>query len=344
MSLPLLSLLLPLCVYGGSPTPPGDLGVHGHTTAEDILRGVAQKQMEEEQLVQSSSTPSNSSKLSFAFTDKTSGELLASMGLDFPVYVDLANTMCRGEVIEGKCCNGKGEHKCDAPGRVVVNMTSIVNFTLSGEGFPSVSSSKVENGTNTLALTIKYKDFDDNSPTGYTPAGLKLTGAELTMIVTTEGTTRKDYWNMTSASLSLTGSMNGSTLPASSDVTPKSGYTWAEPACTAPYGICAPIGLSWTCGDQVLAPMATVVNNLSLGELTVRVHLPGMVLQLGNSTEEPFNWDCDPLIPLSVWVSVLISLFLASLLMWGLYMLATLQTPSKFDDPKGPSIHVPTTE
>ena len=31
-----------------------------------------------------------------------------------------------------------------------------------------------------------------------------------------------------------------------------------------------------------------------------------------------------------------ITLFLASNLLWGLYMLATLQTPDKFDDPKGP--------
>ena len=28
-------------------------------------------------------------------------------------------------------------------------------------------------------------------------------------------------------------------------------YTWAEPACTAPYAPCAPHGLAWTCNDQV---------------------------------------------------------------------------------------------
>jgi len=336
LPLPILLLLLPLGAQGGSPSPPGEMGLHGHLTAEDMLRGVAQKQMEEE-LVQSSSNTSNSSSpISFAFTDQSSGELMARLGLDLPVNVDLASTMCQGEVVDGKCCNGKGDSKCDAPGRVVVNMTSIVNFKLSGEGIPSLTFTKVENGSSTLTLSIKYKDLDDH--------GLKLSEAELIMVVTTEGVARKDYWNMTSASLTLTGTLNGTTLPASSDVTPKSGYTWAEPACTAPYAPCAPVGLSWTCGDQVLAPMSSVVKNLSLGADTVRVHLPGMVLQLGNSTEDLFPWDCEPLIPLSVWVSVLISLFLASLLMWGLYMLATLQTPSKFDDPKGPSIHVPTSE
>ena len=85
--------------------------------------------------------------------------------------------------------------------------------------------------------------------------------------------------------------------------------------------------------------------------------------QLGPRTKErgeEFGWDCDPLIPISVWVSVLvghlsllqkmtfsfgphiyhlifqITLFLASILMWGVCMLAYLNTPTKFDDPKGP--------
>jgi len=70
-------------------------------------------------------------------------------------------------------------------------------------------------------------------------------------------------------------------------------------------------------------------------------------LQLGPLTKdrgEEFGWDCDPLIPISVWVSVLITLFLASILMWGVCMLAYLNTPTKFDDPKGPSIYVPSAE
>ena len=57
-----------------------------------------------------------------------------------------------------------------------------------------------------------------------------------------------------------------------------------------------------------------------------------------------FNWDCDPLIPISLWVSLLITLMLATILFWALYMLSALQTPNKFDDPKGPSIHVPQAE
>ena len=29
------------------------------------------------------------------------------------------------------------------------------------------------------------------------------------------------------------------------------------------------------------------------------------------------NWDCDPLLPLSVWVGILITLLLASILLWA---------------------------
>merc|ERR1712080_315662 len=107
------------------------------------------------------------------------------------------------------------------------------------------------NGTDVLVLSIKFQDLktaDQNI------SGLELTAAEITLTVTTQGETRKDYWNLTSATLSLTGSVNGSALPESSDITPKSGYSGMYPACTSPYSPCAPIGLSWTCTDQVLAP------------------------------------------------------------------------------------------
>ena len=56
------------------------------------------------------------------------------------------------------------------------------------------------------------------------------------------------------------------------------------------------------------------------------------------------NWDCDPLLPLSVWVGLLVSLLLVSILAWAIKMLADLQTPNKWDDPKKPGIHVPQAE
>jgi len=93
-------------------------------------------------------------------------------------------------------------------------------------------------------------------------------------------------------------------------------------------------------------------NNVTLigaDKPTVFLHLQGMVLEptLGNNTFKygfSFNWDCDPIIPISLWASLLITIFLATILFWALYMISSLHTPNKFDDPKGPSIHVPQAE
>ena len=50
-----------------------------------------------------------------------------------------------------------------------------------------------------------------------------------------------------------------------------------SPACTTGYGICAPLGLCWSCTDQVLrAKNLTVVKE---NQLSVLWHLPGMVLE-----------------------------------------------------------------
>lgn len=57
-----------------------------------------------------------------------------------------------------------------------------------------------------------------------------------------------------------------------------------------------------------------------------------------------YNWDCDPLIPLAVWVGLFITLILVSLLSWGLSMLVNLMTPNRFDDPRGKTISVPLSE
>lgn len=337
---PLLPLLLPLLVLGGEP-PQAELGVHGHATLEqESLRGVADEKIQSELMVRSVSSEDVANQtwpVLLNFTDSASETLLASMAIGHTVSVDLANTKCQGQVEDGKCCvPGKGSGKC-VPARIVADMETAINFPLIGE-MTSSASSKGDNGSYELTLSIKFTGLTVNT------TGLELTAAEIVLTVTTRGDTRADYWNLTQATLSLTGSLNGTALPELSDITPKSGYSGLYPACTAPYSPCAPSGLSWSCTDQVFAPTPAMVTKNGLGNRTMMAHIPGLVLQLGNSTTEQYNWDCDPLIPISVLVSVLVSLFLASILMWGICMLATLQTPTKFDDPKGPSIHVPTAE
>merc|ERR1711862_710239 len=71
-------------------------------------------------------------------------------------------------------------------------------------------------------------------------------------------------------------------------------------------------------------------NNVTLigaDKPTVFLHLKGMVLEptLGNNTFKygfSFNWDCDPIIPISLWASLLITIFLATILFWALYMIS----------------------
>ena len=43
-------------------------------------------------------------------------------------------------------------------------------------------------------------------------------------------------------------------------------------------------------------------------------------------------------------VGILVGLLLASILLWAVQMLTDLQVPNKWDDPKGPGIHVPQAE
>jgi len=165
--------------------------------------------------------------------------------------------------------------------------------------------------------------------------------------------TRGDYWNMTSATLTLKGKVNDTDKTFDSlNLTPKFSYSGSpsDSACGTGYGICAPVGLCWSCNEQVLKP--NDLTKVGAEQLTLQWVMPGMLLEPDwtgkNANVTTFrysaNWDCDPLIPLSVWVSLLVTLLLASILIWAINMLTALQTPNKWDDPKKPGIHVAQTE
>jgi len=223
---------------------------------------------------------------------------------------------------------------------------AVMDYSLFNETVPTTSAvvtGSVENGTGVIDITITYTGMNGGSD-------YLVSGAVIKASIELGGPTRTDYWNITSASISVDYTANETASNITVDLTPaKFGYSphAADAACTNGYGICAPKGLSWTCTDQVMRP-----NNVTLigaDKPTVFLHLPGMVLQpsLGNSSFKygfSFNWDCDPIIPISLWASLLITIFLASILFWALYMISSLHTPNKFDDPKGPSIHVPQAE
>jgi len=226
----------------------------------------------------------------------------------------------------------------DSKNQVNVFETSYLNETT-----PTTSAVLTETGENgtQVELTFTYTGMTGGKT-------FKVESAEIKMTVQLGGPTKIDYWNVTTASLSVNSTVNGTEANMTVNLTPQFGYTKnpSDFACTTGFGICAPMGLCWSCNDQIMKP-----NDLSAvgaDKLTLFLHFPGMVFDpavKGNSTTGfGFNWDCDPLIPVSLWASLLLTLLMATILFYALYMLSALQTPNKFDDPKGPSIHVPQTE
>jgi len=336
-------------VLGGEPMP-GEVGAHGHSF--EVLPVTTTVE------VPSTSTSWRGKSTYLPFTDPA-GAVLARLNITSDLVVDLLTTKCQGTMVGDFCCDSKSdEGKCSGDKRwekagMVVADKRLISFGLSGT-IESKGTNTITSNSSLLTLTVNYTAPKSSE------ANVTVTAASLVITVTPEGEVRGDYWNLTSATLHLTGTFTDAakkttTLPKTTDVTPVVGYSRSQPACTAPYAPCAPRALAWSCDDQVLYPTPTSVNAShfsSIGALTVRTHLRGMLLRLGGNSswenDSPlylgYSWDCDPLIPISVWVSVLITLFLASILLWGLCMLATVNGPTKFDDPKGPSLYVPSTE
>jgi len=348
--------LLPLMVVLAAepPVSPGPTHEHTASSVSPSLGSLSS--------IKVNTTGPNMTHISLTFND-TKGLVLARLDMSSNLTLSLAKTKCQGTVVDKFCCSTaadaskcQGVDKWKYAGMVVkdkvfaevpitgIVTTSGVNKTIAykrGKGDDRINS------TQELTLTIQYTELWYNKTANYTPP----TNASLQLVITTEGENRADYWNLTSAVLKLSGQYNENiSYPANTDVTAQFGYSWAEPACTAPYAPCAPRGLAWTCNDQVFALTPNSLNATyfsSINATTADAHLHGLRLRLGpkkNTTGEEFGWDCEPLIPISVWASVLITIFLASILLWGVCMLAYLNTPTKFDDPKGPSIYVPAAE
>ena len=115
----------------------------------------------------------------------------------------------------------------------------------------------------------------------------------------------------------------------------------ADVICARGFLTCAPKNLCWACDKQILVGKSTS-NDGVIGKLT----MPGLKLQPMFSEKARFGyeWDCDPLIPLSVWVGLLLTLVLLTFLYWAIDMLVNLQTPNRFDDPRGKPLNVPTSD
>lgn len=280
----------------------------------------------------------------FEIKDDTTKEIVARMQLSQGAFlVNLVKT------------------KKDAAGVIQFEMDgrrvkSYGNYTFS-KTKPAISATKTVKQTHIshlnstkIDVTFSYTEQTQNESSSFQvqTAEFKFTiewgwGAHVT---------RGDYWNMTSAGLTLTGKI-GDKTQLTADLTPKFSYTGkaGDTACTTGYGTCAPLYLSWACSNQTLAP--TDLAAVGDAQWTLQWIMPGLMLEpdwgnKANVTGGNFTfsapWDCDPLLPLPLWVGILISLFLASILLWAIQMLTALQTPNKWDDPKKPGIQVAQSE
>jgi len=335
MLVPLASLLVCCtCVM----TSELDTGPLGRDETHDLLRQEAEKRME------TGPAKTDNQTNFFEIKDDTTKEIVARMQLSQGAF--LVNLVKTNK-------DAQGVVKLDMDGRHVV---SYGNYTFN-KTEPTISATKTvkqdeEAKTNSTQIDVTFtyteQPLNDSSAFQVQKAEFKFT-MEWGWFA---NVTRGDYWNLTSAGLTITGKI-GDQDTLSADLTPRFSYTGkaGDTACTAGYGTCAPVGLCWACNNQALSP--TDLADVGADKYTLQWIMPGLSLEPEwgdkvNVSREDFEfsapWDCDPLLPLPVWVGLLISLFLASILLWAIQMLTALQTPNKWDDPKKPGIQVAQSE
>ncbi|KAG7168928.1 V-type proton ATPase subunit S1-like 2 [Homarus americanus] len=105
-----------------------------------------------------------------------------------------------------------------------------------------------------------------------------------------------------------------------------------------------PIFMSYACTQKVTFT-AAVNNNTGSSNGLVKLVLGGVQMH-------PFTvkgkfggaWDCVGFFTVSIWISLLATLLMVTILSVGMYMLSDIKTMDRFDDPKGQPIMVPNTD
>jgi len=182
-------------------------------------------------------------------------------------------------------------------------------------------------GTDT-SLVIAYNDIPSDD------SKAKLSNAKLKFDITEASGAATGYWTLDALTVTY-----NTTKEVKFDVGSNPGATKqpADQICDRGHLTCAPKNLCWACDNQIFKK----------GD--VRLTMPGARLQPVFGTVPAafkfgYEWDCDPLIPLSVWVGILLTLTLVTFLYWAIDMLVSLQTPNRFDDPRGKPLNVPTSD
>lgn len=96
----------------------------------------------------------------------------------------------------------------------------------------------------------------------------------------------------------------------------------------------APRGMSYACGSSVFASKNA---SIALTNLQVQSSVKGLA-KWGDA------YDCSTFFTMAILTGIFLTLLLGFFMMVGIYSIMAIQTPDRFDDPKGPQISVPQTD
>lgn len=116
----------------------------------------------------------------------------------------------------------------------------------------------------------------------------------------------------------------------------------------------APRRFSYHCTARKWAVQVNVTDVTAGGSQLTAIELPGFQVQAflndrdetkeGKATAFDRAWDCTPFFTIPIWSGLFLSLILLLIFIWSMYMLASVPTMDRFDDPRGQPLHVPTSE
>jgi len=200
---------------------------------------------------------------------------------------------------------------------------SVDRIVLNEAATGGISGSKLSPDEDELEVRIDYKGqkfVGEN--------GKEISGLLVTMLF--EG--RASNWALTKLEIENLG-IEGSFIKDDLSVVSSHGYR-----------IGAPKGLAWCCQEAGL--FSPPMNETTGEKFTVGLRLPGLRLQVFEVVRGQFGpeWECGELLSIGLITGILVTLGFALICFWGFSMLANINTMDRFDDPKGPGIHVPISE
>jgi hypothetical protein len=240
-----------------------------------------------------------------------------------------------------------------------LRLKNVIGYVELGNSAVKTSADYTNANKTELAFHIDFDDVTDATKfAGNVTDKVTLQQVKITLTMKTYGygaSNASVYWEVSQLNVSYKAEYTKAndsekiTVDNEDTMLIKRGYTTiiADRACTRGYGICAALGLCWTCWDEVRVSDLEALQRTA-NDTGIRIEFPGLRLQpiFGNYKSNTtfsfgYDWDCDPILSIGLWVGLLLSLGLIIIVGWGIDMISGLNTPDKFDDPKGKPINVP---